>query len=50
MHTRFLPENMKGRDHVEDERIIAEYILGTGGGKMWTGCIVLGKGTSGGHL
>jgi len=38
MHTKFLSENLKGRDHLEDlgidEKIILEQILGKWGGKV----------------
>jgi hypothetical protein len=51
MHKKLLPENLKGRDHSEDlgidGRIISECILWIQGGKVWTGCIWLGIGTSG---
>jgi hypothetical protein len=54
MHTTFLLENLKGRDHSEylgiDGKIILEWILGKKGGKLWTGCIWLRIGTSGGLL
>jgi len=44
----------KGRDHSEDlnvdGRILLERTLGKYGGKLWTGCIWLNTGTSGGLL
>jgi hypothetical protein len=50
-NTKFLSENLKGRDHSEDlgtdEKMISELILGKLGGKVWTGCIWLRIGTSG---
>jgi hypothetical protein len=52
MHTRFLLENLKGKDHSEDigidGKVILEWILGKYGRKMWTGFIWLRIGTSGG--
>jgi len=43
---------MNERDHLEalgtDGRIILEWILGKKGGKLWTGCIWLKMGISGG--
>jgi hypothetical protein len=52
--TKFWSENLKGRDHSEDlgvdGRIIPEFFLGKCGGKVWTGCIRLRIGTSGGLL
>jgi hypothetical protein len=51
MHTKFLSENLKSRDHSEDldvyGRIILEFMLGKQGEKLWTGCIWLRTGTSG---
>jgi hypothetical protein len=47
-------ENLKGGDYSEDlgvgGKIILEWILGQKGGKMWTGCIWLRKGTNGSPL
>jgi hypothetical protein len=43
----FWLETLKGRDHSEDlgiNRRIILWILRKYGGKMWTGCIWLGKG------
>jgi hypothetical protein len=52
MYIKFWSENLKGSDHSEDlgvdGKIILEWILGKLGGKMWTGCIWLRIGTSGG--
>jgi hypothetical protein len=46
--------SLKGRDYSEDLRvdgkIILERILDKYGGKVWTGCICLRMGTSGGTL
>jgi hypothetical protein len=46
--------DLKERDHLKDididERIILERILGKWGGKVWTVCIWLSIGTSGGLL
>jgi hypothetical protein len=55
MVTKFLSENSKGRDLVEDlgedGKIILEWILGKCGGKVWcTGVIWLRIGTSGDFL
>jgi hypothetical protein len=54
MHTVFWLENLKARDRSEDlavdGRIISECIIGKQGGKVWTGCIWLRIGTSGGLL
>jgi hypothetical protein len=54
MHTIILLENMKGRGPLEDlgvcGSIILEWILGKQGGNVWTGCIWLRIGTSGGLL
>jgi hypothetical protein len=51
MHTKFLSENPKGRDHFRDldidEKIILEWTLGKQGVKLWTGFIWLNIGTSG---
>jgi len=42
---------LEGRDHLDDlcvdERIILEWILGSWGGKMWTGFVWLRIGTNG---
>jgi hypothetical protein len=47
-------EHLKGSDHSEDlgvdGKIILEWILGKQGGKLWTGFIWVGIGTSGGLL
>jgi len=52
MYTVFWMENLKGRDHLKDlavdNGIILEWILGKVGGRVWTGCILLRTGTSGG--
>jgi hypothetical protein len=53
-HTKFCPENMKGKDHSEDLgvdwKIILEWILEKQGGNLWTGSIWLGTETRGGLL
>jgi hypothetical protein len=50
MYTKFLSENQKGRNHLEDlvvaGKIVLEWILGKRSGKVWTGFIWLRKGTS----
>jgi hypothetical protein len=50
MHTKFWSENLKGKDHLEelgvDRKVVLKWILG----KVWTGCIYLRLGTSGGLL
>jgi hypothetical protein len=52
MLTKFLPENVKGRDRLEDlgvdVRIILKFILSELGVRMWTGLICLRIGPSGG--
>jgi hypothetical protein len=54
MRSKLWSENFEERDGSEDsggdERIILEWILGKQGGKVWTGCIWLSIGTSGGIL
>jgi hypothetical protein len=54
MHTNFSLENHKGRDHLKNlgvnGNIILEWILGNYDGRVWTGFIWLGIGTSGGIL
>jgi hypothetical protein len=54
MNTEFWSENVKIRDHSDDlgvyGKIILEWILGEGCGKLWTGCIWVRLGTSGGLL
>jgi hypothetical protein len=53
MLTKFLSENPKRRDHLEDtfvNRKILECIFGKLCGKVWTGCIWLRIGASGGPL
>jgi hypothetical protein len=48
-----LVENLKGRDKLKDLGVdgnILEWILGKQGGRVWTDCIWLGIGTSGGIL
>jgi hypothetical protein len=51
---KFWSVNVKGRDHLEDlginGKIILELILGKYSGNVWTGCIWLRVGTSGGLL
>jgi hypothetical protein len=45
---------LKGRDHLEDlgvdRKIILEWMLGTQGERLWTGCIWPRIETSGGSL
>jgi hypothetical protein len=43
MHTIFLLENLKVKDHSEDPSVdkILEWTLGKLVGKVWTGCIWL---------
>jgi hypothetical protein len=52
MHTVFWLVNLNGRYHLEDlgvdGKVIVEWILGKQRGRMWTGCIWLRIGTSGG--
>jgi hypothetical protein len=47
-------KTLKGREHSEDlgigGRIILEWVLGKYGWRVWTGCIWLRIGTSGGLL
>jgi len=53
MHTIFLLENLKGRDHLEDLDIdgnILDWIVGIQVRKEWTGCFWFRIGTSGGLL
>jgi hypothetical protein len=54
MHIIFKLENLRGRDHSGDldvdQSIISEWILGKWGGKVWSRCIWLRIGTSGGLL
>jgi hypothetical protein len=53
IHTIFWLENLKGRDHSEDVGIdekTSEWIIGKKHGKVWTGFIWLGIGTSDGLL
>jgi hypothetical protein len=54
MHRKFWLQNLAGRDHLQDTgmsgRVILEWILEKQGGKVWTGFIWLGIGTSGGLL
>jgi hypothetical protein len=49
-----ISSNLMGRDHPEDlgayRRIILKMILGKEGGKVWTVCIWLRIGSSGGCL
>jgi hypothetical protein len=50
---KILSEKLKGREHSEDLSIdgqIIQWILGKSDGKVWTGCISLRIGTSGGFL
>jgi hypothetical protein len=54
MHTKFLLEKVKGRDHMEetgvDERIKLEWIFEGQVRKLWTGLIWLRTGPSGEFL
>jgi len=50
MHIKCWSEELKGRDIGIGGRTILEWILGKYGGKLWTGFIWLGTGTSGGIL
>jgi hypothetical protein len=54
MHKDFWLENLRGKDHSEDlevgGKIILECVLEKYGGKVWTGCIWIRIGTSGGLL
>jgi hypothetical protein len=54
MYTKFLSENLNGRDHMKslgvDGKIILERILGRYGAKEWTAFIWLRIRTSGGLL
>jgi hypothetical protein len=54
MHVTFWSASLKGRDHLEDlgvdEKRILERTLEELGGNVWTGCIWLRTGTSGGLL
>jgi len=54
MNIKFLLGNLNGRDQSEDlgihGRIILEWVLVKHGDELWTGCIWLRIGTSGGHL
>jgi hypothetical protein len=47
-------ENLKGRDHSEDQgvdrKIILAFISGNCGGNFWAGCIWLRTGSRGGVL
>jgi len=52
VHTKFRSGSLKGKGHSEylgvNGRIILERISGKKDWKMWTGCICLKTGTSGG--
>jgi hypothetical protein len=54
MYAKFWSGNLKVRSHSADlgvnRKIILEWILGTQRGKVWTGCIWLRIGSSGGVL
>jgi hypothetical protein len=54
MHTKFLPEGLKGGNHPQDlgidGKIILKCISGKQGRKVCTGCIWLRIGTSAGLL
>jgi hypothetical protein len=49
MNSKYLLDDLKGRDHVEDlsidRKIILEWILGKRDGTVWSGCIWLRIGT-----
>jgi hypothetical protein len=53
-HTNFLVGKPEGKNHSENldigEKKILEWILVKYGGKVWTGYIWIGTGTSGGLL
>jgi hypothetical protein len=53
-HTRFLSEELKETDHLEDlgadGRILLKRIFKTWDGEAWTGLICLRIGTGGGRL
>jgi hypothetical protein len=54
LHTGIWWENLRERDHLEDQgvdaRIILKRILRKGDGEAWTGLIWLRIGSGGGHL
>jgi hypothetical protein len=52
MHINFFSEDLKGKDYSEDleGETILEQIVGKQGWKLWTGCIWLRIGASGGLL
>jgi hypothetical protein len=54
MHTFFWFENLERRDYLEDlgvdGKMMLEQILRKQGGRVWTGCIWLRIGNSGGPL
>jgi hypothetical protein len=43
---KILVRKLKGRDHSENWALLGRKYLGKEGGKLWTGCIWLMKGTS----
>jgi hypothetical protein len=53
MYKNFSSEIQKGRDYSKDvginAKIILEWLSRKYGGKVWTGFVSLGTGTSGGH-
>jgi hypothetical protein len=54
MRTNIWSESLKGKDYSEDlgvdGKVISEWILEKCGGKVWTRCVWLRIGTSGGKV